>query len=123
MREREQTKSTFEQIRAKLVSAPTLSYPDFNILFVLQTVASSVSIGAVLTQIIDGMKNIIAFASRMLSDPEKRYSVTEQECLAVVWAIQKFRPYLEGYRFTVIIDHSSLRWLHYLKNPTGRLAR
>lgn len=80
-------------------------------------------ISAVLTQSIDNVENIIAFTSRALSDPEKNDSVTEQECLAVVWAIKKFRPYLEGYKFTLITDHSSLRWLHNLKNPTGRLAR
>ena len=113
----------FEKIRSCLISAPTLSCPDFKVPFVVQTDASSVGIGAVLTQNINGVENIIAFASRALSDPEKKYSVTEQECLAVVWAIKKFRPYLEGYKFTVITDHSSLRWLHNLKNPTGRLAR
>lgn len=113
----------FEQIRSHLVAAPTLSCPDFSTPFSLQTDASSVGIGAVLTQTVNGTENVIAFASRALSDPERKYSVTEQECLAVVWAIKKFRPYLEGYKFTVITDHSSLRWLHNLKNPTGRLAR
>ncbi|KMQ84279.1 reverse ribonuclease integrase, partial [Lasius niger] len=113
----------FDQIRDHLVTAPTLACPDFELPFVLQTDASSVGLGAVLTQTIDEEERVIAFASRALADPEKRYSVTEQECLAVVWAIQKFRPYLEGYRFTVVTDHSSLRWLHNLKNPTGRLAR
>jgi len=113
----------FDQIRERLTTAPTLSCPSFEEPFALQTDASSVGLGAVLTQNIEGEERVIAFASRALADPEKKYSVTEQECLAVVWAIQKFRPYLEGYRFTVITDHSSLRWLHNLKNPTGRLAR
>jgi len=67
-------------------------------------------------------EHVIAFASRPLSDVEKKYSTTEQECLAVIWAIKKFRSYLMGYWFTVITDHGSLR-LHNLKNLTGRLAR
>jgi len=75
--------------------------------FVLQIDANSVSLGAVLTQTIKSEKRVIAFASRALTDPEKKYSVTGQEC-SVVWAIQKFRSYLEGYRLTVITDYSSL---------------
>ena len=42
---------------------------------------------------------------------------------AVVWAIIKFRLYLEGCRFQVITDHIALKWLHNTKNPTRRLAR
>lgn len=45
------------------------------------------------------------------------------ECLAVVFAIDKFRGYVEGTNFTIITDHHSLKWLHNLKNPTPRLAR
>ena len=43
--------------------------------------------------------------------------------LYYLWAIQKFRAYLEDYHFTVVTDCGSLRWLHNLRNPTGRLAR
>ena len=41
----------------------------------------------------------------------------------MVWAIREFRYYIEGYNFTVVTDQSSLKWLHNLRNPTGRLAR
>jgi len=87
---------------------------------VLQTNASLVGLGTILTQTIEEEKKVTAFTSRALADPKRKYSVTEQK--AVVWPIQKFRSYLEGYKFTVVTDHNNLHWLH-LKNPTSRLAR
>lgn len=119
----EEQQKAFDRIRDALTTTPTLTRPNFELPFTVQTDASSVGLGAVLTQEVDGHERVVAYASRALTDPEKKYTVTEQECLAVIWAIRKFRCYLEGYSFTVITDHSSLRWLHNLKNPTGRLAR
>ena len=110
-------------IKRCLSEAPVLACPNFEIPFVLQTDASNTGLGAVLTQDVEGKESVISYASRTLSEAECKYSTTEKECLAIVWAIQKYRPYLEGYKFTVITDHSSLRWLHNLKNPSGRLAR
>lgn len=112
----------FDRIREHLIAAPILACPDFEQPFILQTDASSVGLGAVLTQTVEGVERVIAYTSQVLSDTQKRYTVTEQECLAVIWAIKKFRPYLEECKF-IVTDHSSLRWLHNLKNPTGRLAR
>lgn len=66
---------------------------------------------------------VIAFASRTMSAVEHNYRVTESECLAVVFRIRKFRGYLGGFHFEVITDHSNLKWLPGLRNPTSRLAR
>lgn len=92
--------------------------------FIVQTDASAYRIGAVLSQkSLTGEEYVICYVSRSLTRQEKNYSVTECECLAVIYAVEKLRPYLEGYAFTVIIDHHSLLWLNNLKEPTGRLAR
>lgn len=119
----EQQVNSFRELKIRLTTAPALSCPDFTAPFFLQTDASSVGLGAVLTQTINDEEKVIAYASRTMTETETRYTVTEQECLAVIWSIRKFRCYLEGYSFTVITDHSSLRWLNNLRNPTGRLAR
>lgn len=66
---------------------------------------------------------MIAYFSRGLNDLERKYSSCEKECLAVVCAVRKFRPYIEGYNFTVVSDCAALKWLYKLDNPSGRLAR
>ncbi|XP_074114899.1 uncharacterized protein LOC141537675 [Cotesia typhae] len=115
--------TAFEELKKCLKTAPILAAPDFSKSFSVQTDASDVGIGAVLTQEQDGNEKVIAYASRSLNKAEKNYTVTEKECLAVVWAIQKMRPYLEGYAFTVITDHQSLKWLRTMESPSGRVAR
>ncbi|GFW07664.1 hypothetical protein TNCV_3917971 [Trichonephila clavipes] len=65
----------------------------------------------------------IEFASRLLTPAERNYSTTEREALAVVWALKKFRGYIEGTEITVASDHQPRKWLLNLKSPTGRLSR
>lgn len=115
--------AAFQEIKRRLTEAPVLTCPDFTKPFVLQTDASDFGLGAALTQDSEGIERIIAYASRSLSDTEKKYSVTEKECLAIVWGIEKMRPYLEGYHFTILTDHQCLKWLQSIKSPAGRLAR
>ncbi|XP_039306054.1 uncharacterized protein K02A2.6-like [Solenopsis invicta] len=115
--------AAFEALKTTLTSAPVLACPDFERQFVLQTDASTTGLGAVLTQYFPEGERVIAYASRTLNNAERNYSATELECLAVLWGIRRMRDYLEGYRFKVVTDHQSLRWLQKLDSPTGRLGR
>lgn len=119
----EKEESAFKELKQRLSSAPVLACPNFDQAFCLQTDASTDGLGAVLTQTHDGTERVIAYASRTLNSAERNYSATELECLAVVWGIRRMRDYLEGYRFTVLTDHQSLKWLQRLDAPTGRLGR
>eukprot|EP00731_Ephydatia_muelleri_P012465 Em0006g1359a len=116
--------SAFDELRRCLVSSPVLAYPDYSKCFVLDTDASDVGIGAVLSQPSeDGSERVIAYASRSLSRQEQRYCVTRRELMAVVEFTHHFRPYLLGRQFTLRTDHGSLVWLQNFKEPEGQLAR
>lgn len=79
--------------------------------------------GAVLWQQDGDKERVIAYMSQKLNSSQQKYQTTERECLAVIVAVEKFRPYIEGTSFTVVTDHASLCWLQNLKDPSGRLAR
>lgn len=64
-----------------------------------------------------------AYASRTLRDAEIFYSITEKECLAVVWGVKHIHVYLVGVHFRIVTDHSALSWLMQLRNLAARLVR
>ena len=86
--------------------------------------ASDTGIGGVLSQLDeDGRERVIAYGSKLLTKPERRYCVTRRELLAMVTFIQQYRPYLVSQKFTLRTDHGSLTWLMSFKEPEGQLAR
>ena len=79
-------KEAFERLKERLCSAPLLAFPDFKLPFILTTDASKVAVGAILSQVQNGIERPIAYASRQLNNAERAYTVSEQEMLALVWA-------------------------------------
>lgn len=82
--------SAFDTLKLRLTNAPILGHPDFDHRFILDTDASNVSIGAVLSQNIDGTERVVAYASRTLTKCERRYCVTRKELLAFVHFVKHF---------------------------------
>ncbi|XP_060810186.1 uncharacterized protein LOC132904273 [Amyelois transitella] len=115
--------AAFDHIKELLVSAPILRQADESKPFILRTDSSGYCLGAALMQGEGFEERPIEYASRLLTDAERNYTTTEREALAVVWAVGKFRGYIEGSEIIVKSDHQPLRWLMSLKSPSGRLAR
>ena len=85
-----QCEDAFIALKTYLTSPPILSYPDFQAEFTVDTDASQDGVGVVLSQQND--RCVIAYASRVLTKPERQYCATYCEMLALVWAVQHFKP-------------------------------
>jgi hypothetical protein len=113
----------FDRLKEVLRTEPLLIYSDFSQPFIVACDASTRAIGAVLSQLRNGEERLIAYCSRQSNSAESKYSVTELELLAFIFATKQFRCYLYGRRFTVYTDHSALKWLLNLQDPSSRLIR
>ncbi len=79
---------------------------------IVSTDASDYDLGAILSQVgPDGIERTVAFASHTLSAAECKYATVEKEALACVWAVERWRTYLWGRRFTLRTDHQALTTL------------
>lgn len=114
---------SFRRLKAALCSSPILAYPKRQGQFILDTDASNIGIGAVLSQVQDGEEKVIEYYSKILTKPERNYCVTRKELLAIVKSVDHFHWYLSGKEFLVRTDHAALSWLLRLKNPEGQVAR
>ncbi|KAG5891946.1 hypothetical protein JTB14_002222 [Gonioctena quinquepunctata] len=111
----EECQDSFRKLKGALINAPVLSYPLPNGKFILDTDASNVGLGAVLSQIQEGQEKVIGYFSKTLSKPERNYCVTRRELLAVVKGVEHFYKYVYGRRFLLRTDHAALKWLLQFK--------
>ena len=111
----------FDALKTRMLMSPVLAFPNFSLGFILETDASVKGLGAVLSQRGEGDSKVhpVAYASRALSPTEQRYSVTELETLAVVWAVKHFHAYLYGHDVVVYTDHSAVKAV--LTNPQANM--
>ena len=99
------------QLKQALVEAPILQSPNWDLPFEIMCDASDFAVGAVLGQRIDKKPTAICYASKMLADAQLNYTTTEKELLVVVFALEKFRPYILGSKIIVYTDHAALKYL------------
>lgn len=114
----------FDNIKDIITKNICLSFYDPAAKCKLVTDASDHGLGAVLLQTVNNVDKPIAFASRSLTKLESKYTTTEKECLAFVFAVQKFHNYLYGVEFDVHVDHKPLESLNNCnKKPNARIER
>jgi len=119
----QQQQLAFNELKTRLTQAPILRRPDWTQEFILQTDASAMGLGAVLAQKKNGAEYVVAYLSRGTRGAEQSYESYKLECLAVIWAVEKFHYYLAGRHFTIQTDHSALTWLLTTSEPKGIYAR
>lgn len=106
----------FSALKHAHVSTSVLALSDFTMPFTIECDASNVSIGTFLSQ----NQHLITFLSKSLVDKHKALSVYDKEMMAIVFAVQKWRPYLLRHPFKILIDHKTLKYFlnQWITTPT-----
>jgi hypothetical protein len=122
--EDEALRRAFKQLKTTFQVMSILRTPYWNKPFLVYCDASGKAVGSTLSQLDEnGHDHPIHFANRQLISAKKKYIVTEQKGLVVIFSLKKFRHYLLGYKAKIVIDHKALTHLVNKSNPTGCLAR
>ena len=105
----EKAQNAFETAKNRLSDEKIIFFADFSLPFILITDASNFAVAGVLMQIQNGKQRIISCVSKTLDETQCRWSATERECYAIVFAIEKLAYFLKGPKtFTLLTDHKSL---------------
>ena len=114
---------SFEEIKSRLVEAPIMAKPDWNKEFEIMCDASDYAMGAVLGQKVDKMVRVIYYSSKTFNEAQDNYSTIKKEMLAMIFACEKFRPYILGSHVIIHTDHAAIKYLMAKKEAKLRLIR
>ena len=104
----------WEELKQAFKSEPILIHPDYTKPFIVKTDCSKTHAGAILCQIVDGQEHVVEYASTKLDPTQQKWHLTHLEGFAIVWALRKWRRYLEGRHDTkVITDHKALLFIRH----------
>jgi len=106
-----------KMLKKALILPPILAMPNDVDTFLLDTDACNQTIGALLSQIQDGVERLIAYGSRTLDKREVNYCITRKKLLAIVYSFKYFKQYLMGRSFKIRTDHAPLTWLRHTPDP------
>ena len=112
---KEQEKS-FQKLKGQVASAPVLAYFDKDAHTRVIADAGPVGLGAVLVQQKNGERRAVCYVSCSLSQLERRYSQTEKEAPALVWACGRFHLYFGLPKFDLVTDHEALKVIYSRKS-------
>ena len=113
-------RGSFRKIETLPNDGPSLALPTDDDQYLLDTDASDVGLGAVLSKLTDEGEKPVAYGSRLCRGAERNYNVTRRELLAVIFGLKTFRQYLLGRHFVIRTDHAALQWLK--KNSVSNWA-
>lgn len=121
----EKHETAFGEIKAALSKSTTLGFFNREDRTLVMADASPIGLGALLIQVDrQGKHRVISFASKSLTDTEKRYCHTEKEALSLVWSVEKFYIYLYGMQFEILTDCKALIYLFTPRSrPCARIER
>ncbi len=119
----EEMEIAFDTLKNVLCEVCTLTIPTAEDQYIIHTDASYAGVGGVLSVCRDGQEWPVAFHSRQLRSPEKNYSASEIECLAIVDTVRHFEAHLVGRKFMLETDHQALQYLKTKRSPNKRLTR
>ncbi len=113
----------FDKLKEALCSERVMIHPDPMKPYQLHTDASDYAVGAILTQERDGVDRPVQYVSKFLNDAQRKWPAITKEAYAIVYALKKLRPYLQGEPFTIYTDHKPLRSLFSCEMKNSMLQR
>jgi hypothetical protein len=113
----------YQTLKTALVNAPILTRPDFKRTFWLDVDWSPKGVGAILSQKDGKFERVVAYASKSLTEAQRKFHPMEGECYALIWGVMHFRQYLHMKHFILRTDHKPLEWLATVSDAHGRRGR